>query len=62
MTEENTNLEAVGTQPTTKRRSRKNPAPRTTTKRASRKPKVSENGITPPTEEVAAPNGDKAPC
>ena len=55
MTEENTNLEAVGTQPTSKRRSRKSAAPRTTPKRAARKPKVSENGTTPPTEEVAAP-------
>jgi hypothetical protein len=52
MTEENTNLEAVGTQPTTKRRSRKSAAPRTAAKRAARKPRVSENGITPPTEEV----------
>lgn len=55
MTEENTNLEAVGTQPASKRRSRKSAAPRTTPKRAARKPKVSENGTTPPTEEVAAP-------
>ena len=55
MTEENTNLEAVGTQPASKRRSRKSAPPRTTQKRAARKPKVSENGTTPPTEEVAAP-------
>jgi transcription termination factor Rho len=55
MTEENTNLEAVEAQPTAKRRSRKNAAPRTTSKRGPRKPKVSENGINPPTEEVAAP-------
>ena len=55
MTQENTNLEAVGTQPASKRRSRKSAAPRTTPKRAARKPKVSENGTTPPTEEVAAP-------
>ena len=55
MTEENTNLEAVGTQPTPKRLSRKSAPPRTRQKRSSRKPKVSENGTTPPTEEVAAP-------
>jgi transcription termination factor Rho len=55
MTEENTNLEAVGTQPANKRRSRKSAAPRTGPKRASRKAKVSENGTTPPTEEVAVP-------
>ena len=55
MTEENTNLEAVGTQPTPKRLSRKSAPPRTRQKRSSRKPKLSENGTTPPTEEVAAP-------
>ena len=55
MTEENTNLEAVGTQPTPKRLSRKSAPPRTRQKRSSRKPKISENGTTPPTEEVAAP-------
>ena len=52
MTEENTNLEAVGTQPATKRRTRKSSGARATQKRGARKPRVSENGAAPPTEEV----------
>ena len=50
MTEENTHLEAVQTQPAAKRRTRK-AAGASTQKRTARKTKSSHNGAAPPAEE-----------
>ena len=62
MTEENTNLQAVGTEPAPpKRRTRKMTRPRTSQKRTGRKPKISENGAALPAEEPAPQLAAPAP-
>jgi transcription termination factor Rho len=52
MTEENTNLEAVGTPPATRRRARNTAAANTLRKCTARKGRPSDNGATPPAEEA----------
>ncbi|HEY5770903.1 MAG TPA: hypothetical protein VIS71_13765, partial [Terrimicrobium sp.] len=51
MTEENTNLEAVGAPPAAKRRVRKSANANTTQKRTERKTGASDNGAAPPDEQ-----------
>ena len=53
MTEENTNLEAVGTPPATKRRVRRTGEASNSQKRTARKTRPADNGAAPPDEENA---------
>ena len=61
MTEENTNLEAVGTPPATKRRVRKTAEANNSQKRTARKTRPADNGAAPPDEENALKVGDATP-